>query len=167
VELNAKEADTLRTVYLKVDRYDQASVPAMFDFANPDGHSPQRFNTTVPQQALFLMNSPFMRARADAIAKETPQAGTTLDSEAIRAMYRRVLARDPKPDEVELAQRFASRCHALNADKPFRWSYGSMKFTRTPEGKPSFTEFQAFYAADRTRRWRAESLEPQPQNPGS
>ncbi|OYW73548.1 MAG: hypothetical protein B7Z37_21080 [Verrucomicrobia bacterium 12-59-8] len=144
VELNAKDADTLRTVYLKVDRYDQASVPAMFDFANPDGHSPQRFNTTVPQQALFLMNSPFMRARADAIAKATPLAGTTLDSEAIRAMYRRVLARDPKPDEVELAQRFSADATALNAEKPFRWSYGSMKFSRTPEGKPSFTEFQAF-----------------------
>ncbi len=144
VELNAKDADTLRTVYLKVDRYDQASVPAMFDFANPDSHSPQRFNTTVPQQALFLMNSPFMRARADAIAKATPLAGTTLDSEAIRAMYRRVLARDPKPDEVELAQRFAADATALNAEKPFRWSYGTMKFTRTPEGKPAFTEFQAF-----------------------
>jgi hypothetical protein len=144
VELNAKDADTLRTVYLKVDRYDQASVPAMFDFANPDGHSPQRFNTTVPQQALFLMNSPFMRARADAIAKATPLAGTALDSEAIRAMYRRVLARDPKPDEVELAQRFAADATALNAEKPFRWSYGTMKFARTPEGKPSFTEFQAF-----------------------
>jgi hypothetical protein len=85
VELNAKDADTRRTLYLKVDRYDQASVPAMFDFANPDSHSPQRFNTTVPQQALFLMNSPFMRARADAIAKATPLKGTTLDSEAIRA----------------------------------------------------------------------------------
>ncbi|MCB1277691.1 PSD1 and planctomycete cytochrome C domain-containing protein, partial [Prosthecobacter sp.] len=108
VELNAKDADTFRTVYLKVDRYDQASVPAMFDFANPDSHSPQRFNTTVPQQALFLMNSPFMRARADAIAKETPLNGTTLDSEAVRALYHRVLARDPKPDEVDLAQRFAA-----------------------------------------------------------
>lgn len=144
VELNAKDADTLRTLYLKVDRYDQASVPAMFDFANPDGHSPQRFNTTVPQQALFLMNSPFIRGRADAIAKATPLNGTTLDSESIRSMYHRVLARDPKPDEVELAQRFAADATVLNAEKPFRWSYGTMKFSRTPDGKPSFTDFQAF-----------------------
>ncbi|OYX00498.1 MAG: hypothetical protein B7Z14_08945 [Bosea sp. 32-68-6] len=152
VELNAKDADTLRTVYLKVDRYDQASVPAMFDFANPDGHSPQRFNTTVPQQALFLMNSPFMRARADAIAKATPQAGTTLDSEAIRVMYRRVLARDPKPDEVELAQRFAADATALNAEKPFRWS-----LHRVP----------GLHAAHGAWRWRAETLEPRAQNSGS
>ncbi|MDH4455884.1 MAG: PSD1 and planctomycete cytochrome C domain-containing protein [Verrucomicrobiota bacterium] len=144
VELNAKDADTRRTLYLKVDRYDQASVPAMFDFANPDSHSPQRFNTTVPQQALFLMNSPFMRARADAIAKATPPKGSTLDSEAIRAMYQRILARDPKLDEVELAQRFAADADALNGEKPFRWSYGSMQLTRTPDGKPAFAEFQPF-----------------------
>jgi len=143
-ELNAKDADTLRTVYLKVDRYDQASVPAMFDFANPDSHSPQRFNTTVPQQALFLMNSPFMRARADAIAKATPQNGTSLDSEAVRAMYHRILARDPKPDEVELAQRFATDATEFNAEKPFRWSYGAMNFTRTPDGKPVFSDFETF-----------------------
>ncbi len=144
IELNAKDADTRRTLYLKVDRYDQASVPAMFDFANPDSHSPQRFNTTVPQQALFLMNSPFMRARADAVAKATPLNGTTLDSEAIRAMYHRILARDPRPDEVELANRFAADATALNAEKPFRWSYGLMKFTRTPDGKAAFDDFKPF-----------------------
>jgi hypothetical protein len=39
-------------------------------------------------------------------------------------MYQRILARDPKPDEVELAQRFAADADALNGEKPFRWSYG-------------------------------------------
>ena len=29
-----------------------------FDFASPDTHSPERYTTTVPQQALFLMNGP-------------------------------------------------------------------------------------------------------------
>ena len=144
IELNAKDADTRRTLYLQVDRYDQASVPAMFDFANPDGHSPQRFNTTVPQQALFLMNSPFMRARADAVAKATPLVGTTLDSVAIRAMYHRILARDPRPDEVELANRFAADATALNAEKPFRWSYGTLKLSLMPDGKPAFSDFQPF-----------------------
>ncbi len=144
IELGAKEADTRRTLYLKVDRYDQATVPAMFDFANPDSHSPQRFNTTVPQQALFLMNSPFMRARADVIAKETPLQGTTLDSEAIRSMYRRIFARDSKPDEVELAQRFAADATALSAEKSFRWSYGAMTLKRGLDGSLSFSGFEAF-----------------------
>lgn len=144
IEFKAKDAGAHRTLYLKVDRYDQESVPAMFDFANPDGHSPQRFNTTVPQQALFLMNSPFMRARADAIAKAIPQTGSTLDSEAIRAVYHRIFARDPKPDEVELAQRFAADATTFNGETPFRWSYGTMKLTRTPDGKAAFSDFLAF-----------------------
>src|SRR5205823_5279052 len=59
--LEAQEADSRRSVYLFVNRFEQPTVPAMFDFANPDQHSPQRFVTTVPAQALFLMNSPFIR----------------------------------------------------------------------------------------------------------
>ena len=133
VELNAKDADTRRTLYLKVDRYDQATVPAMFDFANPEGHSPQRFNTTVPQQALFLMNSPFMRARADVFA-----------TAEVDSLYRRVLARAPTAGEKALAQRFIDDATALNGEKPFRWSYGSMTLTRAPDGKPAFSGFQPF-----------------------
>lgn len=144
IELNAKEADTRRTLYLKVDRYDQATVPAMFDFANPDSHSPQRFNTTVPQQALFLMNSPFMRMRADVAARDTKLNGTTLDSEAVRSLYHRILARDPRPEEVDAAQRFAADATALNAEKPFRWSYGTMDLTKAADGKPQFGEFKPF-----------------------
>lgn len=144
LELNAKDAEAHRTLYLKVDRYEQATVPSMFDFANPDSHSPQRFNTTVPQQALFLMNSPFMRQRADIIARDTKLAGTTLDSEALRSMYHRILARDPRPDEVEAAQRFAADATALNAEKPFRWSYGTMTLSQAADGKPAFSDFKAF-----------------------
>ena len=92
------------------------SVPAMFDFANPDGHSPQRFNTTVPQQALFLMNSPFMRARADIFA-----------TAEVDSLYRRILAREPTADEKALAQRFIDDATALNGEKPFRWSYGTFQ----------------------------------------
>lgn len=156
IELNAKEADKRRTLYLKVDRYDQATVPAMFDFANPDSHSPQRFNTTVPQQALFLMNSSFMRQRADVIARDTKLNGSTLDSEAIRAMYHRILARDPRPEEVDAAQRFAADATALNAEKPFRWSYGTMTLSQTPEGRPAFSEFKAF--ANLTERGAGQKI---------
>ena len=92
-----KEADTRRSVYLIVNRYDQATVPAMFDFANPDNHSPMRYVTTVPQQALFLMNSPFMNQRAARAAAQTPVHGSSLDSQAIQALYHRVLHRDAKP----------------------------------------------------------------------
>src|SRR4029079_7321182 len=89
VVLTSQEADTRRSVYLFVDRYDQPTVPAMFDFANPDRHSPQRFVTTVPQQALFLMNSPFMVAQAEKLASQVPGSGGAIDEKVIAELYRR------------------------------------------------------------------------------
>jgi hypothetical protein len=105
--LAAPEVDTRRSLYLFIDREVQASVPAMFDFANPDIHSPQRSVTTVPQQALFLINSPFIQAQSSKLAA-TLQASTggVVDARTIEELYRRVLLRGPKPDEAEMALRF-------------------------------------------------------------
>ena len=49
-----------RTVYGFIDRQNLDGLYRTFDFAVPDATSPRRFVTTVPQQALFLMNSPFL-----------------------------------------------------------------------------------------------------------
>lgn len=105
--LAAPEVDTRRSLYLFIDREVQASVPAMFDFANPDIHSPQRSVTTVPQQALFLINSPFIQMQSSKLAA-TLQASTggIVDARTIQALYQRVLLRGPKPDEAEMALRF-------------------------------------------------------------
>ena len=50
-----------RTIYGQVERQNLPGLFRTFDFANPDTHSAQRFTTIVPQQALFLLNSPFGR----------------------------------------------------------------------------------------------------------
>ena len=57
-----------RTVYGMVDRQ---SLPAMFrafDFASPDQSAERRPRTTVPQQALYSMNAPFIIEQARALA---------------------------------------------------------------------------------------------------
>lgn len=46
-----------RTVYAYIDRQNLEGLFRAFDFASPDSHVPLRFATTVPQQALFMMNS--------------------------------------------------------------------------------------------------------------
>ena len=53
-----------RTLYGFIDRQNLDGVYRTFDFAVPDATSPRRFVTTVPQQALFLMNSPFLHEQA-------------------------------------------------------------------------------------------------------
>ncbi len=125
VPLNMPEANTRRSVYLFVDRYEQATVPAMFDFANPDSHTPQRFVTTVPQQTLFLMNSPFMKTQSETLATKLPVEGSTADSQTIKALYNRVLLREPKPNEMEMAQRFLTDEQAMtDPSDQFLWEYG-------------------------------------------
>ncbi len=53
-------ASTRRTVYGYIDRQNLPNLFRAFDLASPDASSPRRFYTTVPQQALFFMNSPFV-----------------------------------------------------------------------------------------------------------
>jgi hypothetical protein len=80
----------------------------VFDVASPDTHSPQRFQTTVPQQALFLLNSPFVQEQARALAsrKEVTEAKTS--GAKAPALYRVTLGRNPTKDELALAAEFVS-----------------------------------------------------------
>ena len=58
VDLRQNPDSTRRTIYDFVDRANIADVLINFDFATPDMETGIRHVTTVPQQALFLMNSP-------------------------------------------------------------------------------------------------------------
>ncbi|TDU81433.1 cytochrome c [Prosthecobacter fusiformis] len=166
VLLNDKLADSRRSLYLLVDRYEQATVPAMFDFANPDNHSPMRYVTTVPQQALFLMNSPFMQQRSTKLAAETPVKGSTIDSESIQALYQRVLLRKAGPEEVEMAQRFCNDAKELSTrSAAFVWTYGSGKVEKdAATGKVSLGGFVPFphfgKVGQSTYRWTPDKVHP-------
>ena len=52
-----------RGVYGFVDRQNLEPTLSIFDFANPNIHAPKRVETTVPQQALFALNDPFVIER--------------------------------------------------------------------------------------------------------
>ena len=95
-----------RTVYAMIDR---ASLPDMFgtfDFANPDMTTGERIMTTVPQQALFMMNSPFVAEQVRNILARSDFPSTGTDEEKVRFLLRTVFQRAPKPAELELAKRF-------------------------------------------------------------
>jgi len=144
VRYNEKDADARRSVFLLVDRYDQPTVPAMFDFANSDSHSPMRYLTTVPQQALFLMNSPFMSQRASKTAAQTPIQGSAIDSQSVTDLYRRVLRRDPRTEEAEMAQRFILDSEQLRRrSTAVVWSYGYAKVEKDAAGQHKLGVFKA------------------------
>jgi hypothetical protein len=106
VELFAGTGSTRRSIYGFIDRQNLPGTLRVFDFANPDLHSPQRPVTTVPQQALFLMNSPFIAEQAKAIAARFEVTSPFDGRERVQRVYRLVLSRDPTADEVDAAREF-------------------------------------------------------------
>ena len=124
-----------RTVYGFIDRQNLPGIFRTFDFATPDASSPQRFVTTVPQQALFMMNSPFVIDRARALVAAPPFAQPSAYEPQIHDLYQRVLARRAEPGEVDAGLRFVSTAlttpaSAREEEKP-TWQYGYGAFNST------------------------------------
>jgi len=57
-----------RSIYGKISRHDLSKILRLFDFPDANITSERRGETTVPQQMLFVINSPFMVAQAKALA---------------------------------------------------------------------------------------------------
>jgi hypothetical protein len=60
VDPNAAVPSKRRSIYGYVDRRRVPEVMTQFDFSNPEQPNSKRTSTIVPQQALFMMNSPFI-----------------------------------------------------------------------------------------------------------
>ncbi|HEY2012814.1 MAG TPA: DUF1553 domain-containing protein, partial [Bryobacteraceae bacterium] len=95
-----------RTVYGRISRGNLNTLLRLYDFPSANLHSPERELTTTPLQQLFVMNSPFIQAQAEALVKRVE--GEPDDAAKIRAMYRRVVDRDPSPKELDLAMSYLS-----------------------------------------------------------
>ncbi|MCC2669816.1 MAG: hypothetical protein K0Q72_2287, partial [Armatimonadetes bacterium] len=89
-----------RTMYGRVSRQRQADVLRLFDFPDPNRHGESRTPTITPTQGLYFLNSPFVRGQADRLAGSI--SGKP-DGEALQALYRAVLLRDPTSEEATLA----------------------------------------------------------------
>jgi hypothetical protein len=95
-----------RTIYALVDRQSLPGVFRAFDFASPDQSAERRPRTTVPQQALFSMNAPFVIEQARALAARPELADKHAPEDRIAALYHTVLARPPAEGELKAAIRF-------------------------------------------------------------
>ena len=132
-----------RTLYGLVDRQFVPSVFRVFDFANPDLHIPQRAETTVPQQALFSLNHPFVAAAVRSLAELPAVADAGSAEEKVRALYRQVLQREPTERQLQSALAFIAAGAAseepqtpmLSAD----WKYG---FGHWHEATDRIVDFQ-------------------------
>ena len=105
-KLHSKPYSKRRAVYGFIDRQNIAPTLNSFDFANPNIHAPQRVETTVPQQALFAFNHPFVIERSAALAKKAFESTTVNPSSQVEFLYRQILSRDPRKEESKIGSEF-------------------------------------------------------------
>ena len=99
------ETSVRRTVYARVSRGRLSNLLKVYDFPDPVQTSGGRDLTTTSLQQLFIMNSPFMRAEAEALAAAVKQEPD--DKAKMRSLYRKVLSRDPSAKETRSGARLS------------------------------------------------------------
>jgi hypothetical protein len=134
-DLLARPFPSRRTVYGLIDRQYFPTLLRAFDAANPDLHTPQRSDTTVPQQALFFLNHPLLIDRARALARHPAVADAPTPEAKVGQMYRLAYQRPPTPAQVGRAVELV---RAAEADpdraapaRPAAWAYGYGAFDAT------------------------------------
>ena len=99
-----------RTVYAYIDRANLPDILLQFDMSNPDQPNTKRTSTVVPQQALFLMNSPLVANVVQQISKR-PEMVEAISREkntekGIVTVFKIVLQRTPTYEEKKAALDF-------------------------------------------------------------
>jgi len=109
---------TRRTLYGYIDRANVAEVLNHFDFAQPEMPNGKRYQTTVPQQALFLMNNPLVIEQARKIVERTDFKGVEDDEKRIAFLYSLIYQRPPTAQEIQLGLAFFEEAPATGASLP-------------------------------------------------
>ena len=135
-----------RTLYGLVDRQYLPGTLRVFDFANPDLHIPKRSETTVPQQALFVLNHPIVLEQVQKLVKQTE---TTSDSSLrVRNLFERILQRAPTEEELSDALLLIKNAKQPEQTKPSPtiadWSYGYGKFDEATAKVVNFQQLPHF-----------------------
>jgi hypothetical protein len=102
-----------RTLYGSVDRLQVPGLYRAFDYPAPDSSASHRDQTTVPQQALFFLNSPLVLDAAGQLLARPELAGENDLQRRVQALYLLCYGRPPGPAELSLATEFLT-----NAPRP-------------------------------------------------
>lgn len=98
--LKGPEHDSRRSVYVKVKRSMKMPLLINHDMADTDAPCAVRFNTTVPTQALTLLNSELINQAAADFAQRLQNSAKT-PKEQVREAFKIALCREPKASEVD------------------------------------------------------------------
>jgi cytochrome c553 len=107
-----------RSVYLPLLRGITPHALEAFDPVDQTLVSGTRDATTVPSQALFLLNSPFVRTQALALAERVLKDERGTDADRVGAAYRLALGRAPTEKEVDRARAFVAEYESAYRANP-------------------------------------------------
>jgi hypothetical protein len=110
-----------RTVYAKISRHDLNYVLRLFDFPDANITSERRVETTVPQQQLFVLNSPFVIETAKALATRVQkEAGG--DTDRVQRAFALTYGRPASAEEMQIFEAFLQgKDEAPMANRLTRW----------------------------------------------
>ena len=116
-----KGSKSRRAIYKKLDRNKIPEMFDVFDFPNPNLVSGVRNASTVPTQALFLLNNAFVINEAK-VAAERMLTDKNLDfEERLTRAYKTTLGRPPRKNEKSLATKYLQQ-HNNDSDNPEMWA---------------------------------------------
>ena len=108
--------DNKRSVYLPIVRGVVPEVLQVFDFPDPSIIFGQREVTTVPTQALFMLNSPLVINLSEKFADRLLSDEKLSDAERLELAYRLALSRSPSQEESDEALEFITAATSVEVD---------------------------------------------------
>jgi cytochrome c553 len=158
VDILAEPYSGRRTVYGFIDRQNLPGLFRTFDFASPDNSTSKRYETTVPQQALYMMNSPFVLAQTRRIISELDAQPDKAPAQRIAQLYRRILQREPTAAETETSLKALETLQREPRQTGTRWQNGYGQYDETAK-TVKFTPLP-WYGKE---SWRGSEQMPDPQ----
>lgn len=150
--LLTNEFNHRRTIYGFIERNNLPGLLRNFDLASPDVSAAKRIETTVPQQALFLMNSPFVKGLASKLVSGSAFERVTETEDRIRLLWHRFFQRDPTALEVEDGVDYLRTAKSRAGYwGPIGWQYGTGDLDSHSGRVKGFEPFAHFTG----ERWQA------------
>jgi hypothetical protein len=150
--LTAQPAVPRRTAYAYLERGHIPGEMGVFDFAIPEAHVPQRFLTTVPQQALYLMNSRFVLEESKHLIARAEIRSASNERDRVDRVYRTVFGRAATREELQAALDFVHGETQKQEPSPAAvWQYGITSMNQ-------FEPLKYFV----NEKWQPASITPQP-----
>jgi hypothetical protein len=115
-----------------------------FDFANPDLTTGKRDETIVPQQALFMMNSPLVVEQAKNLVKRPDFKAKPSNEEKVKLLYNLIYQRAPSEIELQLALDYVQGEIALTSGSQVAWEYGYGEYDAVAKRVKHFVQLPIF-----------------------